>query len=323
MRRALGLLFALMVTCGCALCAAEAPPQPDTKEVKPRQVNCILISWDGLDRAVLKELLKEEKLPNLAALIKAGSLQDIDVKGHQTETRPSHAEMLTGLASEDSGVRSNSDDGSVPAGTSVFELIKKQAGGDKVATIMVTGKAYVGTLIDEKVREKAIDTCDIGSRAAARVGPLCLAALGKQRDKAFFAFFHFPDPDWAGHGSGRDSAEYRKAAAACDAWLGAITEQLKKDKIDTYTNIYVMADHGMDPGGHAHYNAPDSWLATNDKDVVRGGIIADVPATILVRFGVDVKLLKPALIGQSLTVKAVDRDEKATVKPPAALSPTR
>jgi hypothetical protein len=59
---------------------AEAPavaaPAPD---VAPK--NVILISWDDLDRPVMKEVLDKGKLPNLAALIKEGSLQSIEVRG--------------------------------------------------------------------------------------------------------------------------------------------------------------------------------------------------------------------------------------------------
>lgn len=292
----------------CQSCAGEPPSTP---KVEPpvsipapaaRPVNVILISWDGVDRSVLKELLKDGKLPHLAAVIKAGSLQDIDVKGHQTETRPGHAEMLTGLSAEVNGIPSNQEGESVPEGTSVFEILKKHLGKDNIATVMVTGKAYVGTVVSPKGRED-IDTCDFGSRLANTVGPLCLAALEKHKKQRFFAFFHFLDPDSAGHMSGSDSAEYRRAAVTCDTWLGAMNDFLKKEKLAESTLVYVMADHGFDKAARMHTNAPDSWLATSDKEVTRGGIIADVPATILARFGVEIGKLQPKLLGKPLSGK--------------------
>ncbi len=77
-----------------------------TVSAQPRDIprNIVLNSWDGLDRLVLWELLAKQKLPNLAATIREGSLQEIRVTGHRTETKPSHAEMLTGLAAKDTGV---------------------------------------------------------------------------------------------------------------------------------------------------------------------------------------------------------------------------
>jgi len=323
MHRLLPLVF-LSLAVLCPSCAAEPagpapkPPaggQPGEKPKDPapaasaERPNAILISWDGLSREVVRELLKAERLPNLAALIKAGSFQEITVKGHETETRPGHAEMLTGLSADVTGVRSNSEGGEVPEGTTIFDRLKAAMGKDRIATIMVTGKAYVGSLVPDGSR-KAIDTFDAGSRYAATVGPLALAALERYKGRRFAAFFHFLDPDSYGHGSGRDSEQYRKAAVTCDAWLGAMVEFLKKQKLEDSTLVYVMADHGMDEGGRQHYNAPDSWLATNDKEVTRGGTIADVPATLLARLGVDLAKLKPALLGKPLTGKPAPAEEK-------------
>jgi hypothetical protein len=295
--------------------AGERPKDP-TPAPAAAGKSVILISWDGLDRAVVKELLKDNKLPNLAALIKAGSFQEIQVKGHETETRPSHAEMLTGLSADVTGVRSNGEGDAVPVGTTIFERLKAAMGKDGVATIMVVGKAYVGTLVPDGSRP-SIDTFDAASRRANVVGPLALAALEKHKRQRFMAFFHFLDPDSAGHGYGRDSQQYRQAAGLCDEWLGAMVELLKKEKLDGSTYFYVMVDHGFDVGGHQHHNAPDSWLATNDPDVARGGIIADVPATILARFGVDAAKLKPELLGKPLTGKPAAAEPKKApeVKP--------
>ena len=79
-----------------------------------------------------------------------------------------------------------------------------------------------------------------------------------------------------------------------------IVEWLKEANLYDSTLIYVMTDHGFDMNAKTHNNAPHSWLATNDKLVTHGGIIADVPATILTRFGIDCTKLEPHLIGKSL-----------------------
>jgi predicted AlkP superfamily pyrophosphatase or phosphodiesterase len=335
--------------------------------------NVILISWDGLDRPVLKELLDQGKLPHLAALIQEGSLQPIEVKGHPTVTKPGHAEMLTGLGTKDTGVYSNGDYRPIPEGYTIFERVQRQLGGkDKIHTFMVTGKiAHVGgrgpqeiqaqgkkgqkakgggkkagkkgkrkakaeaglpkgadnTPKPEKVgpeqgepfflTRKALDTFDAAQREAFETGPLCLKYLQEYRQPRFLAFLHFSDPDHAGHKHGSGSAEYRAAAIACDQWLGKIVEWLKKEKLYDQTLVYVMTDHGFDVNAKSHRNAPHSWLATNDKSVTRGGTIADVPVTILARFGVDPDKLQPKPIGHVLSGPAPKEDPTAAAAPSA------
>jgi hypothetical protein len=55
---------------------------------------------------------------------------------------------------------------------------------------------------------------------------------------------------------------------------------------------------------------------TNDKLVTHGGTIADVPATIMARFGIEVGKLEPKLIGKPLTGAAPVTEEKAPAKEP-------
>ncbi|MEK7270243.1 MAG: alkaline phosphatase family protein, partial [Planctomycetota bacterium] len=126
--------------------AAGPAAPPGTPKAGPEPQTVLLISWDGLDRSVAKELLAKERLPNLAALIREGSLQDIDVRGHVTVTKPGHAEMLTGLGVETTGVYSNQRYRPIPAGLTIFERLQDSLGGPgKIRTFMVTGKvAHVG-----------------------------------------------------------------------------------------------------------------------------------------------------------------------------------
>ena len=322
--------------------------------------NVILISWDGLDRPVVKELLDKNKLPNLAALISEGSMQEIEVRGHPTVTKPGHAEMLTSLASETTGVYSNAKYEPIPEGDTIFERMQKFLGGkDKIHTFMVTGKlAHVGGRGPDEIAaqgkkggkagkkpgkrardlpegadnvpaaekqgpekgepffltRKALDVFDAAQRDAEETGPLCLKYLEKYKDPRFLAFLHFSDPDHAGHKHGSDSKEYREAAEDCDKWLGKIVKWVKEQKLYDKTLIYVTTDHGFDPAAHTHSHAPHSWLVTNDKLVTHGGTIADIPATILSRFGVDIDKLEPKLIGKPLTGGAAGGDKAAERK---------
>jgi predicted AlkP superfamily pyrophosphatase or phosphodiesterase len=346
------VLFGLVVWTGCALLAQEQPPVPEAAAAAPHGAdalpqNVILISWDGLDRSVVLELLAERKLPSLAALIQEGSLQEIEVVGHATVTKPGHAEMLTGLDSQTTGVYSNTRFRPIPEGHTIFERVQQHLGGpEKVRTIMVASKlAHVGGRGPEEATQwlrqqrasqraaapqgggpraqaqsegepfyltrKHLDVFDAAQRNAARTGPICLRYLDKYKEPRFLAFLHFSDPDTAGHSKGRDSAEYRAAVVACDEWLGRIVGWLRQQGLYDKTLIYVMTDHGFDEHATTHGNAPHSWLATNDRAVIRGGIIADVPATILARFGIDVDRLEPKLIGRPLTEPAPARASAA------------
>lgn len=235
-------------------------------------------------------------------------------------------------------------------------------GKDKIRTIMVTGKlAHVGgrgpeemrdylnqqqqknknakkqaavppkaddTLLNKNLGEpfyltrKSLDIFDAKQREADEVGSLSLKYLAEYHQPRFFAFLHFSDPDHAGHRFGIDSQQYRDAAMKDDFWLGKIIEWLKQENLYHKTLIYVMADHGFDVHGKSHNNAPHSWLATNDKQVTRGGIIADVPATIMTRFGIKTADLEPKLIGAELTgpprtIKPTDyfRQQKKATNP--------
>ncbi|MCX7920017.1 MAG: alkaline phosphatase family protein [bacterium] len=313
---------------------------PIIREPRVFPKNVILISWDGLDRSVVNELLEKRELINLARLIREGSIQEIEVVGHLTCTKPSHAEMLTGLSADQTGVYSNTKFQPIPEGYTIFERLQNHFGGkDKIRTIMVTGKlAHVGARGPEEVqkslnqkKKKAkqqadsqvptgvdativsvkgepfyltknhLDICDIAQRNADEVGTLSLKYLAQDTQTRFFAFLHFSDPDHAGHRFGIDSKEYRDAAIACDEQLGKILTYLKEQRIYNQTLMYVMTDHGFDEHSKSHRFAPHSWLVTNDKKVTRGGIIADVPATIMVRFGIDISKLEPKLIGTELT----------------------
>jgi arylsulfatase A-like enzyme len=327
---------------------AQPAPAPNAQPL-----NVILISWDGFDRSVLNELLGEQKLPNLASLVREGSLQEIQVVGHATVTKPGHPEMLTGLAASVTGVFSNARYRPIPEGYTIFERLQQHLGGPEgIRTIMLASKGHnVGghgpagsqssprqpapvsgrsgtgqatrraanadALSSEGepffLTRKHLDVFDSADRGASRTGSLCLKYLDRFKEPRFLAFFHFGDPDAAGHRYGMDSAEYRAAASACDGWLGKIVEWLRREGLYDKTLIYVTTDHGFNPHSRTHSHAPDSWLVTNDKAVARGGIIADIPATILARFGVDVGRLEPALVGTPLTDAAATGGRRGAV----------
>jgi predicted AlkP superfamily pyrophosphatase or phosphodiesterase len=291
-------------------------------------------------------------LPNLAALIKEGAMVDIDVIGHQTDTKAGHTQMLTGYDPDITGVYSNSKYRPIPVGYTIFERLNQQFGKENIATIMLTGKSHhIGSLgpgevapsDKRKARRTARNTVaedeetaklkprqrakaqaakvaetnkegepwykvkanftvwdgDI-ARPATQVGPKCLEYIDKYGKGRFFAFYHFSDPDHAGHAHGENSKEYNDTLIECDAWLGKIVEKLKSAGLYDKTMIFVTADHGFDEGKTSHKNAPNVFLATNNPRVRKNGDQRDIVPTILVEMGADITKITPKLPGKSL-----------------------
>lgn len=130
------IMLAVMLV---ALCAPAWSFDPSTP---PAQRNAILFSWDGVQREHLNECLSRNELPNLAALIKEGKLVNIDISGHNTDTKAGHTQMLTGYDPEVTGVYSNGKFRAIPAGLTIFEILEKQFGDENITTLAVTGKTH-------------------------------------------------------------------------------------------------------------------------------------------------------------------------------------
>jgi len=85
--RLVPLVILLLVALSATLWAAPAPQAT---------WNAILISWDGVQRDHFNDLRQAGKFPNLDALAAEGTLVDIEIIGHQTDTKAGHTQMLTG-----------------------------------------------------------------------------------------------------------------------------------------------------------------------------------------------------------------------------------
>jgi len=281
--------------------------------------NVVLISCDGMGRDVLTELLEAGKLPAFAALRREGSLRAIEVVGHATSTRPSHATMLTGVAAKVHGV-GGPVIAPMPAGLSVFERLEQHFGRDGIHTLMVAGKAKnLGGALTNDIYYAArqhFDWFESKDRLAAEVWAAAKPVLAQRTAPRFFLFLHFADPDYAGHTFGKDSREYREAMVACDGVVGALVAWLKAQQLYDSTRVYITADHGFDDHASQHGNAPHIFLLTNDGAVNRDGVLADVPATILARFGVNVAGLQPPLAGKPLLDAPAPGDATWEYRPP-------
>jgi len=295
-----GLAFSLALLAAGLVCLA--PEGTGSSGFESPGWNVILISWDGTQRAHLIELRDRGLLPRLEALAQEGAAIAMEVTDHATDTKGGHAQMLSGYGPDVTGVYSNGRYQAIPEGLTIFERLK-EAFGTQIATVAITGKR--GNLIE--ILENALPEVDfalIRGATAERNGPIMLRALEALKDQPFFAFFHFSDPDHAGHAHGENSQEYSEAIETCDRWLGEIVSELKELGIYEKTFIYVTTDHGFDEGRSSHRAAPEIWLVTNDPQVVpperSEANQRDLAPTILERFGFELAWIEPPLPGRSL-----------------------
>lgn len=283
--------------------------------------NVILIGWDGVQRNHLFELLTRGLLPNLQSLINNGTIANVTVADHRTDTKSGWTQIITGYRWWRTGVYSNVYwFHSIPAGYTIPERVERYYGKDNVVTAFITGKmghmevksgtstTQTGLYTHEAIYSNVpsqVDVCNVGDRNASVVGPLTLQFIENYSKSHFFAFFHFSDPDSAGHNQasgGENSVLYKEAIITCDYWLGQILYELKTLNITQNTLLYVTADHGFDEGGYSHNYAPYVFLATNDKSVIRNGDQVDVAPTVYYGLGMWGSIFDPALDGYPLQI---------------------
>jgi hypothetical protein len=290
--------------------------------------NVILLGWDGVQRDDLFNLLNSGQMPNLSALIQKGTIVNVTVSDHPTDTKAGWTQILTGYKWWRTGVFDNVFwFNSIPAGYTIPERLEKIYGKDNIVTAFIKAKvnhmetidgtntAQIGTpwsiYTNEAIYSHLPSELDVISsgtpdngpydanndRYADVVGPVTIQFLQNNSDNHFFAFFHFGDPDHKGHLYGENSVEYLNAIKTCDYWLGQIMTTLEAHDIAKNTLIYLTTDHGFDKGLETHYYAPNTFLATNDKNVTRNGDEVDIAPTIYYGLGLWNQSFNPSLDG--------------------------
>jgi predicted AlkP superfamily pyrophosphatase or phosphodiesterase len=299
--------FAALSTCALVLVSTSAfkPATPATER------NAILISWDGALREHVRAALAHGKLPQLARLARAGALVDIEVTGHQTDTKAGHAQMLTGYGPEITGVHSNGHFTEIPRGLTLFERLHQRFGQSGITTILLAAKDHnlgsqdKGLLSSAEpyhLARQGITVWDGDKlRSANRVGERALGYIQRYAGKGrFLLFVHFKEIDAYGHRFGESSEEYDRALVLCDAWLGTILDEVEQQGIADRTLVYVTADHGFDVGSKTHGRATHIFLGSNDPRIKGPGEQRDITPTVLDAMGVDIATLVPTLPGRSL-----------------------
>ena len=85
---------------------ASMAPAAETPGARPAP-KAIVIGWDGAVPAFVQEMLRQQKLPNLAKLIGGGSFADDVVAVYPSKTAPGFAALWTGAPPRDSGISGN------------------------------------------------------------------------------------------------------------------------------------------------------------------------------------------------------------------------
>ena len=270
-----------------------------------RPTDVILIGWDGAQLNHVKECLKRGELPNLKKLSSEGSFVSIEVTGHQTQTEPGFAQILTGYKSETSGIRANGDCKVIPEGYTIFERLENHFGHDKFVTVALINKdSRLNCTADNSPYYNAALAANVfrnGLGDDQKVADEAVTLLREYKDKPFFFFLQFSAPDKNGHNFDENSQQYNDALIYCDKLLGEVIRELKSLNIYDRIIVYVTSDHGFTENATGHGYAPYVFMATNDHRKIRGGFQSDIAPTVLDRFGVDLKKVSPPLDGRPLT----------------------
>lgn len=152
---------------------------------------------------------------------------------------------------------------------------------------------------------KNIDVWINGLGENEKVADQVLSELEKLKDRRFFLFVHFAQPDQYGHKFGENSEEYDNGIKSDDKYSGIIINRMKALGLYDKTAVYIVSDHGFDKGKKAHIYAPFVFTATNDPAVVRNeGTREDLTPTILKKFGIDPSQIEPLLDGYPFDAQA-------------------
>jgi len=293
----------------------------------------VLVSWDGVRRDVLFDLLhwqSSDEMPRLCphanreatVPVACGDwltclpilcgfqvIESNDVEGKPL-TKTQHAQMLTGYGPQETGEIFNAGSARVPPGMTIYEHIALAR--PEIATVHLAGRKYVGRSIvgyaydggavDLMLRRGNYDHPRYtGANTTERVVE-GLEFLGGW--PSFFYFIHYKTADEVGHVSSDKSETYREAIIANDEQLGRLLDLFYQRGVLDGTKFFVTTDHGF--AGNVHINLENAsvaqtWFASSDFDLDGSpATILDVTPTVLDAFGIDASQFTPPYRGRSL-----------------------
>ncbi len=279
MRKYVCILILLLGIIFGTVCAVPSDPQ-----------GIVLISWDGISKDTLQNLLETDSLPHLSSLLKTGSFINISITDHYPDTMAGHAQILTGYSPEQTGVFKSMRYSEIPHGMTVFERLETSLGSDNISTAIVASQERsLGTLkglpfyhagkVVDYYYDRNSDAGLVGSVASESV--YHFGSLGR-----FFVFAHFRDAADAGYAYGAGSPEQIAAIREIDEATGMIFQALDDLGISDKTVLYITTDHGFNTGPKDHTGQISLWMVTNEPGYNLTGDQKDITPTVLKRLGV-------------------------------------
>jgi predicted AlkP superfamily pyrophosphatase or phosphodiesterase len=216
--------------------------------------------WDGADIAVVRDMYKNNLLPNLKALGRLNQVTSIlPCYGKSCQsgaTRDQHATMITGVDASKHHIWNNGQAfppitlNPIPKGLTIYEKLRESIPDIKLAQI---GKCR---LFGKDTIKNAIPALDFVKDCPDSTSGLCpngpcmttpeatnhvLALVQKWSNQAnWLIFVNFIDPDVTGHNHGVQSTDYRGSLANNDKLLGDMINAIPYD-----TEVFVLSDHGF------------------------------------------------------------------------------
>lgn len=257
----------------------------------------VIVSWDGGKPSVIKQLVKEGKLPNIQALLAEGSYSWTAQTVVPSSTLQSHTSMVTGVTIQRHGVTWNDkfreEEGFVKVPT-IFELAKRAG----LKTAMVVSKSK----LKQFAKPETLDAEGYVRGDAIKVAEVAVKVI--EQVKPNLMLVHFSDPDSAGHSYGwgnekkgvPPSQEFIEALQRCDKATGEIVNALKRNGRWQQTLVIITADHGGHDKTHGSADPEDvniPWIAAGGLAAKSGELkrqikTMDTAATALAALGVKV-----------------------------------
>lgn len=217
--------------------------QAQSKKIR----HVVLIGCDGFGAYALPEA----KMPNLKALMRNGSWTDKARCVLPSSSAVNWASLLMGAGPTEHGYTEwDSKVPEIPSATqtaygmfpTIFSVIRDQKKDAKTAVVYSWGG--IGSLFEKQAVNIVVNGNDKDDFCADTT-----AAIIK-KEKPYFTFVHFDEPDHTGHAIGHRTTEYYKQLESVDERIGKIIQAVKDAGIADETIILVTADHGGKGKGH-------------------------------------------------------------------------
>ncbi len=267
---------------GAAAQPTAAPSVTPASTVEPVIRRVVILSVDGLR----PEAIELAPMPNLLALMKAGSYSLTAQTVRPSATLPAHSSMLTGVCPSKHGVDWNDylPQKGVAQGVDLFDLAR--AAGMK--NYMYAGKEKLRQVTDASNLERFVyvnDRDKVVMQTLLADFPLDFGLL----------FIHFATVDDMGHVYGWLSPEQLSVAFRADEAIGELLSALDERGLRGETLLIFTADHGGHDFTHGTSHPEDMtipWIISGLG--IRAGAltapvhIADTAATAAYALGLPI-----------------------------------